>query len=96
MGWGDVLVHLPSGPKFRKHRKIIQDRFSPRELEKYTALHRQETYKTLLDIGNSPDDIPKHMKRQALPMGTLLGFLDSSWRLRRFGTERVFSQTQRS
>jgi len=63
MGWGDILVHLPGGPKFRKHRKIIQDRFSPRALEKYAALQRQEAYKTLLDIGHSPDDILMHLKR---------------------------------
>jgi len=69
MGWGDILAHLPGGPKFRKHRKIVQDRFSPRALEKYAALQRQEAYRTLLDIGNSPDDILMHMKRRALPRG---------------------------
>lgn len=63
MGWGDILVHLQGGPKFRKHRKIVQDRFSPRALEKYAALQRQEAYKTLLDIGRSPDDILMHLKR---------------------------------
>lgn len=63
MGWGDILVHLQGGPKFRKHRKIIQDRFSPRALEKYAALQRQEAYKALLDIGNAPDDILMHLKR---------------------------------
>jgi len=57
------MIHLPGGPKFRKHRKIIQDSFSPHKLEKYAALQRQEAYKTLLDIGNSPDDILMHMKR---------------------------------
>ena len=63
MGWGDILVHLQGGPKFRKHRKIIQDRFSPRALEKYAMLQRQEAYKTLLDIGRAPDDILLHLKR---------------------------------
>ena len=63
MGWGDILVHLQGGPKFRKHRKFIQDRFSPRALKKYAALQRQEAFKTLLDIGHSPDDILMHLKR---------------------------------
>ena len=56
-------MHLQGGPKFRKHRKIIQDRFSIRALEKYAALQRQEAYKTLLDIGRSPDDVLMHLKR---------------------------------
>jgi len=71
MGWGDILICLPTGPKFRKHRKIVLDQFSPRALEKYAALQRQEAYKTILDIGNSPDDILMHMKRQALPRSSL-------------------------
>lgn len=63
MGWEGIPVRPGGGPKFRKHRKIIQDQFTPRALEKYAGLQRQEVYKTLLDIGNSPDDILRHLKR---------------------------------
>lgn len=63
MGWGDVLVHLRGGPRFRKHRRIVQDNFSAKSLANYTNLQRKEVYTTLVDIGNSPDNFDKHLKR---------------------------------
>jgi cytochrome P450 len=63
MGWGDVLVNQPVGPGFRKHRRLIQEHFSPRSLVKFTSLQRKEAYTTLSHIGSSPDDFLKHFKR---------------------------------
>jgi hypothetical protein len=63
MSWGDVLVHQQIGPRFRKHRRIVQERFSARSLEKYASLQRQEVYITLSHLGSSPEHVLTHLKR---------------------------------
>ena len=63
MGYGDVLVHQRGGPRFRKHRRIVQDHFSANSLPNYANLQRKEVYTTLVDIGNSPRDFDRHLKR---------------------------------
>lgn len=71
MGYGDVLVHQRGGPRFRKHRRIVQDYFSAKSLAKYASLQRKEVYTTLVDIGNSPDDFDRHLKRYDFQYGSL-------------------------
>lgn len=66
MGWGDVLSHQRVGPRFRKHRRIIQDQFSDKQISKYVHIQRKEAYATLADLGNTPGDLTKHLKRSAL------------------------------
>lgn len=63
MGYGDVLVHQRGGPRFRKHRRIVQDYFSAKSLANYASLQRKELYTTLADMGNSFHDFDKHLKR---------------------------------
>lgn len=63
MGWGEVVSHQGVGPRFRKHRRIIQDQFSVKKLPQYANVLRKEAYATLADLGNSPDDLMKHLKR---------------------------------
>ena len=63
MGYGDVLVHQRGGPRFRKHRRIVQDSFSTKSLANYASLQRKEVYTTLVDIGNSPNYLDRHLKR---------------------------------
>lgn len=63
MGYGDVLVHQRGGPRFRKHRRIVQDYFSAKSLLSYADLQRKEVYITLADIGDSPHEFDRHMKR---------------------------------
>ena len=65
MGWGEVLSHQGVGPRFRKHRRIIQDQFSAKQVSQYAHVQRKEAYATLADLGNSPDDLMKHLKRSA-------------------------------
>ena len=65
MGWGEVLSHQGVGPRFRKHRRIIQDQFSAKQALHHTHVLRKEAYATLLDLGNAPDDLIKHLKRSA-------------------------------
>ncbi|KAF9645975.1 cytochrome P450 [Thelephora ganbajun] len=63
MGWGDVLSHQRVGPRFRKHRGIIQEQFSAKQISQYMHIQRKEAYATLADLGNTPDDLMKHLKR---------------------------------
>ena len=63
MGYGDVLVHQRGGPRFRKHRRIVQDHFSPKSLANYASLQRKEVYTTLADMGNNSHNFDKHLKR---------------------------------
>ena len=65
MGWGDILSLLNVGPKFRKHRRIIQDQFSAKQLSQYAPMQRMEAYATLADLGKTPDDLMRHLKRLA-------------------------------
>ena len=65
MGWGEVLSHQRVGPRFRKHRRIIQDQFSPKQVSRYAHIQRKEAYATLVDLGNTPNDLMKHLKRSA-------------------------------
>ena len=67
MGYGDVLVHQRGGPRFRKHRRIVQDHFSAKSLSSYTSLQRKEVYTTLVDIGDSPHSFDRHLKRYVPP-----------------------------
>ena len=49
----------------------MQDHLSPKSLENYTGLQCKEVYTTLVDIGNSPQDFDKHLKRyesQCVPL----------------------------
>lgn len=63
MGWGDVLVHQRSGPRFRKHRRVAQDYFNAKSLANYAGSQRKEVSTTLADIGNSPQNFESHLKR---------------------------------
>ena len=65
MGWGEVLSHQKIGPRFRKHRRIIQEQFSAKHISRYENVLRKEAYATLADLGNTPDDLTKHLKRSA-------------------------------
>ena len=63
MGWGEVLSHQRGGPRFRKHRRIIQEKFSAEAVSNYAHTQRKEVYATLAQLGNTPDDLMKHLKR---------------------------------
>lgn len=78
MGWGEVLSHQAVGPRFRKHRRIIQEQFNPKKVSQYAHVLRMEAYATLADLGNTPDDLMKHLKRSVLVSFDSLGVPDWS------------------
>lgn len=72
MGWGEVLSHQGVGPRYRKHRRIIQDQFSAKRTLQHMHVIRKETYATLADLGLAPHDLMKHLKRSASLFSTPL------------------------
>lgn len=63
MGWGSVLSQLSSGPKFRKHRRIIQEAMGTRFVNEYSSLQKQSTQTFLADLGDTPTKFMDHIKR---------------------------------
>ena len=63
MGWGSVLSQLSDGPKFRKHRKIIQETIGPRRMNEYISLQKKTTCMFLADVGDTPANFVDHIKR---------------------------------
>ena len=56
---------MHSGSRWRKHRRIIQERFGPRYLNDYAGMRKRVTYTFLADLGRTPDKFGDHIKRQA-------------------------------
>lgn len=63
MGWGPVLSQLSGGPKFRKHRKIIQETMGTRAINEYASLQKKTTYTFLADLGDTPANFADHINR---------------------------------
>ena len=58
-----MIAQMHCGPRWRKHRRIIQERFSPRYLDEYVDMRRRTTHNFLADLGRAPDKFGDHIKR---------------------------------
>ena len=65
MGWDSVLTNLPYGERFRKHRRLIQEAFSPQAILAFRPLQRMEACTLLLGLLESPDSFMGHVRRFA-------------------------------
>ncbi|ETW79741.1 cytochrome P450 monooxygenase 105 [Heterobasidion irregulare TC 32-1] len=63
MGWDSVLTNLPYGERFRKHRRLIQEAFSPQAILAFRPLQRMEACTLLLGLLESPDSFMGHVRR---------------------------------
>jgi hypothetical protein len=63
MGYGDVLVHQRGGPRFRKHRRIVQDHFSAKSLATTPACSERRFIPPSLTSAMVPRDFDRHLKR---------------------------------
>ena len=54
---------LRSGPRFRKHRRFMNDVFSQRATAKFQSLQEKETLTLLDGLLNSPTAYIDHFKR---------------------------------
>lgn len=65
MGWDSVLNNIEYGDRFRKHRKWLQDAFTPKPvLASYGPIQRRETYTLLSGLCESPERFFEHIGRQ--------------------------------
>ena len=63
MGWGSIVSQMNPGPRWRKHRRVIQEKLSPRYLNGYAGMQERVTYTFLSDLGKTPEKLGSHIKR---------------------------------
>jgi len=63
MGWGAMITQLNPGPRWRKHRRIIKEKFSPSSTDEYMGIQKGVVYNFLAGLGKTPEDFRKHIKR---------------------------------
>ncbi|KAF9647711.1 cytochrome P450 [Thelephora ganbajun] len=68
MGWGSIITQIDSGPHLRKHRRTIQEKFSPRYFNGYIGMQKRVTYNFLTGLGETPEKLGDHIKRFAAAM----------------------------
>ncbi|THU94635.1 cytochrome P450, partial [Dendrothele bispora CBS 962.96] len=65
MGWHNASTHVPYGPRFRRHRRFIQQTFN-KKAAWYLRGIQQEEVLTLLDgFMNTPEQYSQHIRRFA-------------------------------
>ncbi|KAF9777905.1 cytochrome P450 [Thelephora terrestris] len=62
MGWESIISQMNSGPRWRKHRRIIQEKFGPRHLSDYAEMQKGVTYDFLAGLGKAPKKLEDHIK----------------------------------
>lgn len=65
MGWEAASTHVHYGPRFRKHRRFIQQTFNQRAVTALRPLQEEETLKLLIGLTHSPGRISQHLRRYA-------------------------------
>lgn len=74
MGWESIIVQMDIVPRWRKHRKTIQEKFSPSNLGDYAGMQRRVVHTFLESLGKTPEKFRDHIKRWAAPLaGTQSG-----------------------
>ena len=72
MGWESIISQMHSGPRWKKHRKIIQEKFGPRHLGNFAGMQKRVTYNFLAGLGKTPEKFEDHIKRYAVLSSTSL------------------------
>ncbi|KIM41937.1 hypothetical protein M413DRAFT_71520 [Hebeloma cylindrosporum] len=65
MGWETASTHLRYGPRFRKHRRFINQTFNPRALSAFRPLQEKEVLVLLEGMLQNPDAFVDHFRRYA-------------------------------
>ena len=66
MGWESIISQMHSGPRWRKHRRIIQEKFGPRHLNDYAGMQKRVTCRFLAGLGKTPEKLEDHIKGWAV------------------------------
>ena len=54
MGWDNIVTNFQYGPRFRKHRKLIQDEFNPTAIPDFHTVQLREIRVLLHNLLKSP------------------------------------------
>ncbi|RDB17493.1 hypothetical protein Hypma_000997 [Hypsizygus marmoreus] len=65
MGWHSASTHVRYGPRFRKHRRFIQQMFNQRAATAFHPLQERETLVLLDNMIQTPDKFVQHFRRFA-------------------------------
>ena len=63
MGWEAIISQMDPGPRWKKHRRIIQERFSSRYIDDYAGMQKRVVYTFLAGVGRTPEKLRDHIKR---------------------------------
>jgi cytochrome P450 len=63
MGWDNIVTNFQYGPRFRKHRKLIQDEFNETAIPDFHAVQLREIRVLLNNLLKSPDRFMQHLSR---------------------------------
>ncbi|KAI5822527.1 cytochrome P450 [Schizophyllum commune Tattone D] len=70
MGWGNATTHVHYGPRFRKHRRFVQQVLNQKAVDSMTPLELRQTAIVLDNLLKTPDNWMDHIKGFAA--GTML------------------------
>jgi len=74
-GWGDVVVGIPYGDRFRKHRKWIHDSIgSKNSVKSCLAVQRREAYTLVCGLCDKPESFRLHINRFAAALLVEIGY----------------------
>ncbi|PPQ69577.1 hypothetical protein CVT24_001377 [Panaeolus cyanescens] len=65
MGWKNASTHMRYGPRFRKHRKFINQTFNQRAVSAFRPLQEKATSVLIEDLVHEPDAFLDHLRRFA-------------------------------
>ncbi|KAF8153982.1 cytochrome P450 [Crassisporium funariophilum] len=65
MGWKSASTHLRYGPRFRKHRRFINQVFNHRAISAFRPLQEKEILVLLEGLLQDPDEFVDHFRRYA-------------------------------
>ncbi|OJA10779.1 hypothetical protein AZE42_00271 [Rhizopogon vesiculosus] len=65
MGWDWLFSSMPYGSRWKQHRSLFHRHFHPQLASNFHPIVTKETYTTLRNLANTPDDFSHHLRRTA-------------------------------
>jgi hypothetical protein len=74
-GWSDCLTFLSLGPKFRKHRKMLQNAFTPVNCGPYQSRQEELAQALAARLLEKPAEWDRHLVKYVISKWSLYRFL---------------------
>lgn len=74
MGWGVTLTFLRWSPRFKLHRKLLQQSFTPSACKPYRALQQEEARRAIKSITQNPNDWEMRLRQFSTAVVLRIGF----------------------